>query len=80
MSDDRRIAAVVRYMRPDVVPTEGRTDAMIARGSDTSGRATLIAPPQANFESEALDRYEEIRRAQAKVMMKGAKGAGDLYA
>ena len=78
-SDDRRIAAVIRYMRPDVVPEEGRTEAMLARGSDTTGRATLIPAPTANFEPDALTRYEAIRQAQSKVMMKGAKGAGDLY-
>jgi ectoine hydroxylase-related dioxygenase (phytanoyl-CoA dioxygenase family) len=80
ISDDRRIAAVVRYMRPDVVPKEGKSEVMLARGSDTSGRAKLIPPPTANFEPEAIERYKVIREAQAKVMMKGAKDAGDLYA
>ncbi|PTX56727.1 phytanoyl-CoA dioxygenase PhyH [Litoreibacter ponti] len=78
-SDDRRIAAVIRYMRPDVVPSEG-CDAMRARGSDTSGRARVLTPPRSNFEAGALARYEAIRQAQAKVMMKGAKGSSGIYA
>ena len=79
-STDRRIAAVVRYMRPDVVPSEGRTEAMLARGSDTAGRATLIPAPKANFEAEALALYEDIRQAQAKVMMDGAASNKGIYA
>ncbi len=79
-SDDRRIAAVVRYMRPDVVPAEGKTDVMLARGSDTSGRASLIPPPAANFEPDAVERYDAIRKEQAKVMMEGAKNDTGLYA
>ncbi len=80
ISDDRRIAAVIRYMRPDVVPSEGRTDAMLARGSDTAGRARLIPAPKANFEPDALALYEEIRAAQAKVMMEGAAKNKGIYA
>ena len=79
-TDDRRIAAVVRYMRPDIVPKDGPTDAMLARGTDTSGRARLIPAPTANFEPEALALYEELRRAQAKVMMDGATTKKGLYA
>ena len=78
-SGDRRIAAVVRYMRPDVVPAQGRTEVMVARGSDTSGRGQLIAPPQANFEPHALQRYDEIRQEQAKVMMSGADHKSAVY-
>ena len=79
-SDDRRIAAVVRYMRPDVVPDAGRTEAMLARGADTSGRATLIEPPGENFAADSLARYEAIRQEQAKVMMKGASRNKGIYA
>ncbi len=80
VSDDRRIAAVIRYMRPDIVPAEGRTEAMLARGSDTSGRATLLPAPQANFEPAALALYEDVRQAQAKVMMDGAATNKGIYA
>ncbi|WP_299303471.1 phytanoyl-CoA dioxygenase family protein [uncultured Litoreibacter sp.] len=80
VSDDRRIAAVIRYMRPDIVPAEGRTEAMLARGSDTSGRATLLPAPQANFEPAALALYEDVRQAQAKVMMDGAATNMGIYA
>ncbi len=78
-SDDRRIAAVVRYMRPDVLPEGKQTEVMLARGSDSTGRAALLPPPAANFEPKALARYEAIRQAQAKVMMKGAKGQNAMY-
>jgi ectoine hydroxylase-related dioxygenase (phytanoyl-CoA dioxygenase family) len=79
-SNDRRIAAVIRYMRPDIVPREGRTDAMLARGTDTTGRAVLIPAPTVNFSSEALETYENIRLKQAKVMMKGAAKSSGIYA
>lgn len=79
-SDDRRIAAVVRYMRPDIVPEKGPVEAMLARGSDTSGHARLIPAPTANFEPGALALYEEIRQAQAKVLMDGASANTGLYA
>ncbi len=79
-SDDRRIAAVIRYMRPEIVPTEGRTDVMLARGEDTSGLAEFIPAPDQNFSPESLARYEEIRLKQAKVMMKGAAKSSGIYA
>jgi hypothetical protein len=80
VSDDRRIAAVVRYMRPEVLPQDGHTDAMLARGTDTSGRAHLIPAPKGNFEPAALARYEAIRQVQAKVMMDGATKNKGIYA
>ncbi|MFY0692252.1 MAG: phytanoyl-CoA dioxygenase family protein [Paracoccaceae bacterium] len=81
VSDDRRIAAVVRYMRPDIAQQVGTKDyAMLARGHDRFGNFTLIDPPTANFTPDALALYEEIRQAQAKVMMAGAKSSKGLYA
>ncbi len=81
-SDDRRIALVVRYCRPDVAQEVGETDfAMPARGSDTLGNFIHVPEPAALFDAQALALYEDIRKAQAQVMMRGAKGksAGAMY-
>jgi hypothetical protein len=40
-SHDRCIAAVVRYMRPDVVPDEGRTEAMLPHATRTDDDAFM---------------------------------------
>lgn len=79
-SDDRRIACVVRYARPDIAQQVGEVDyAMLARGADRSRNFIHIAPPSAPFDPEALALYEEIRTAQAQVMMKGATGKTEIY-
>ncbi len=81
-SDDRRIALVVRYCRPDVAQEVGDVDyAMPARGTDTLGNFRHVAAPTAPFTPEALALYEDIRAAQAQVMMRGASGksAGAMY-
>ena len=75
-SNDRRIAAVIRYCTPDVAQQVGDRDyAMLARGSDTKGHFIHVPAPTGNFSAENLSLYDEIRQAQAKVMMRGAKGA-----
>lgn len=75
-SDDRRIGCVIRFCRPDVLQQVGDRDyAMLARGADRVGNFIPVAPPQGYFARSALAVYEEIRQAQAQVMMKGAKGA-----
>lgn len=80
-SDDRRIACVVRYARPDIAQQVGDVDyAMLARGADRLRNFIHIAPPKADFDREALHLYEEIRKAQAQVMMKDAKGKTEIYA
>lgn len=81
-SDDRRIALVVRYCTPDVAQEVGDEDfAMLARGSDDKGNFTHVPDPQDNFDANSLELYERIRKAQAQVMMNGAKssGAANLY-
>ena len=78
-SDDRRIAAVIRFMRPDIVPESRDTYAMLARGADRAMNTVLCAAPQDNFEPSALGLYEEVRQAQAKVMMKGATAKAEMY-
>ncbi|WP_299727680.1 phytanoyl-CoA dioxygenase family protein [uncultured Tateyamaria sp.] len=80
-SDDRRIACVVRYIRPDMAQEVGGKDyAMHARGTDTHGNFIHVPVPEQNFAPEALTLYDEIRDQQARVMMKGAKGSTEIYA
>jgi len=79
-TDDRRIACVVRYVRPDIAQQVGATDfAMPARGVDTYGNFTHVPAPQSNFAPDALALYEDIRTAQAAIMMKGATGKTEMY-
>ncbi|MDJ0826450.1 MAG: phytanoyl-CoA dioxygenase family protein [Rhodobacter sp.] len=74
-SDDRRIALVVRYCRPDVAQQVGERDyAMPVRGSDGLGNFTHVAAPVADFAPQALATYDTVRQAQASVMMRGAAG------
>ena len=81
VSDDRRIACVIRYMRPDMQQEVGEKDyAMLARGEDRHGNFIHVPKPTANFAPEAMALYDEIRVAQSAVMMKGAKGKTEMYA
>jgi len=79
-SDDRRIAAVVRFVRPDVSQhVGGRDHAVLVRGQDRFGHFADVLQPSANFAPESLVLYDEIRAEQAKVMMAGAKGETAIY-
>lgn len=79
-SDDRRIAAVVRYCKPDVMQHVAERDyAMLARGHDTHGNFTLLDPPKGLFHPDDLALHQSIRAEQAKAMMKGAKGTSEVY-
>ncbi|MGX9351613.1 phytanoyl-CoA dioxygenase family protein [Shimia sp. W99] len=80
-SDDRRIAAVIRYVSPEVAQQVADKDyAMLARGADRTGNFINYAPPRAPFSPESLALYEEIRSAQAQATMKGADNTKGLYA
>lgn len=80
-SDDRRIALVIRYIRPDMAQQVGAKDyAMLARGTDNHGNFIHVPEPKSNFDTEALALYAEIRQAQAEVMMKGAEKSTEIYA
>ncbi len=80
-SDDRRIACVIRYIRPDMRQQVGEKDyAMLARGEDRHGNFIHVPPPKANFDPAAMALYEEIRAVQAQVMMKGAAAKTGMYA
>ena len=78
---DRRIAAVIRYCTPHVAQQVAEKDfAMLARGTDQAGNFVHVPPPLRNFAPEQLSLYDEIRRAQAKAMMSGARNTAGLYA
>jgi len=76
---DRRIACVVRYIRPDMAPEGGQDYAMAARGTDRFGHFSPVPVPQAPFAPDALALYDDMRASQAKIMMKGAKSGSDIY-
>ncbi|WP_299151619.1 phytanoyl-CoA dioxygenase family protein [uncultured Tateyamaria sp.] len=79
-SDDRRIACVVRYIRPDIAQQVGDKDyAMLARGADRHGNFDHIDAPETLFSPGALRQYEDVRLAQAKVTMKGAAAQTEMY-
>ncbi|WP_375255397.1 phytanoyl-CoA dioxygenase family protein [Yoonia sp.] len=79
-SDDRRIACVIRYIRPDMQQEVGEIDyAMPARGQDRHGNFIHVPQPTENFAPDALALYDEIREAQTQVMMKGASGKTEMY-
>ena len=72
---------MVRYIRPDVAQQVGGTDyAMHARGTDEYGNFQSVPVPDTLFAPEALALYDDIRTAQAQVMMKGATGSTEIYA
>ncbi|WP_120501655.1 phytanoyl-CoA dioxygenase family protein [Roseovarius sp. EL26] len=81
MSDDRRIACVVRYIRPDMSQEQAEEDfAMLARGEDRFGNFTQISAPKKNFAPEAVALYDHIRQIQAQVYMNNATQKSDMYA
>ncbi len=80
-SDDRRIACVIRYIRPDMAQRVGEPDhAVLVRGEDRHSNFLHAPSPTGYFTEDALALYEDIRRAQAKTLMKGAKGETEMYA
>ena len=79
ISDDRRIAAVIRYVTPNVAQEIGnRGFAILARGSDRQGNLIYVAPPKGLFNATDLQLHEEIRVAQAAAKMKNAKAKKDF--
>lgn len=81
ISDDRRIACVVRYLRPDMAQELAEEDfAMLVRGEDRYGNFTHIEAPKKNFAPEAVALYDHIRQVQAKVYMNNATQKSDIYA
>ena len=79
-SDDRRIGCVIRYVRPDMEQKVGAADyAMVARGEDRFGNFIHTPTPSSLFAPESLELYDNMRAAQAKVMMRDAKKPTEIY-
>ncbi len=79
-SDDRRIGCVIRYVRPDMEQKVGAVDyAMAARGEDRFGNFIHTPTPNSLFAPESLELYDNMRAAQAKVMMRDAKKPTEIY-
>ncbi|MEP2030684.1 MAG: phytanoyl-CoA dioxygenase family protein [Paracoccaceae bacterium] len=79
-TNDRRIAAVIRYCRPDVGDhAVAKNYAMQARGADRSGNFIHFAAPKEPFTPASLALYDEIRAAQSKILMSGAEGNKGIY-
>ena len=76
-SQDRRIAAVLRYLRPDMAKQIGGKDyARLVRGEDRHNNFHPVPEPDSLFAPEALALHDDIRRLQASVMMRGAASQG----
>lgn len=79
-TNDRRIAAVIRYCTPQIGQKSGATDyASLVRGTDRYNNFTHVPAPAALFDAPSLGLYQQIRDAQARVMMKGAQKSTGLY-
>lgn len=80
-TDDRRIAAVIRYISPQVAQQVAARDyGMLVRGADRTGNFINYAPPTRPFAPQALALHDEIRSAQAQATMQGAPNTKGLYA
>ncbi len=80
-TNDRRIAAVVRYCTPEIAQQVAEKDyAILARGADRTGNFINFTPPRAPFTPESLALYDEIRAAQAAATMAGTDNKKGLYA
>ena len=80
VSNDRRIGVVLRYLTPKISKSGGERDyAHLARGEDAHGHWEPSPIPAAPFDLAALAVYEDIRKLQTAVMMRGAKKASSFY-
>lgn len=80
VSDDRRIACVIRYIRPDMKQQTGMRDfVMEARGTDRFDNFVHLPAPESDFSAESLAIYDDIRAEQTKILMQGAKGKSSVY-
>ncbi len=80
VSDDRRVGVVIRYLSPKISKSGGERDyAHLARGTDSYDNWNAYRVPQAPFEPDALAQYDQIRKLQTAVMMRGAKKASSFY-
>ena len=79
-SDDRRIAVVIRYIRPDVKQIVGTKDyAVLVRGEDRFQNFEAVSRPNRLFDPEDIARYEQIVSDQSKAKMAGAAKQTEIY-
>jgi len=80
VSDDRRIALVMRFIRPDTPSTGASKDfAMLVRGMDTSGNRINVMPPPGSFTPAQMRLYDKITAAQTDVLAEGLGADAQLY-
>lgn len=81
MSNDRRIALVMRFIRPDTPATgAGKDFAMLVRGMDRQGTRINVMPPPGRFTPAQMRLYDEITTAQSDVFADGLETDKGLYA
>lgn len=79
-SSDRRIGVVIRYMSTDVKPQNEAPDyAVLARGEYEFDAFNPIPRPASLFHPDALQRYDQIRAAQASVKLANARVIKDPF-
>ena len=79
-SDDRRIGLVIRYMSTEVRPQNAAPDyAVLARGEYDFADFNEIPRPESLFHPSALERYDQIRSAQASVKLANAAVSKDPF-
>lgn len=80
VSDDRRIAFVIRYVTPKVAQEVGGRDfAMLVRGADREGNFINFMPPRGLFDDRALTLYDEIRDVQQAIKMRGSAAKNTTF-
>jgi len=79
-SDDRRIGVVIRYMSTDVKPQNEAPDyAVLARGEYEFDAFNPIPRPASLFHPDALQKYDQIRAAQASVKLANTRVIKDPF-
>lgn len=80
VSNDRRIALVMRFIRPDTPSTgAGKDFAMLVRGMDAHGNRTNVMPPPGSFTAAQMQLYDKITTAQTAVLADGLGADVQLY-
>jgi len=79
-TDDRRIALVMRYIRPDTPSTGKEKDyAVLVRGVDRIGTRCNMVPGTGDFTDAQMRLYREITDSQVSVLADGLGEEMQLY-
>ena len=74
ITDEPRVAIVVRFISPDVSQTISKTDhVMTVRGKNRTKNLVDIARPTSDFSPESLDLYDVLAESQAEAFGDGAE-------